>query len=532
MSHLKQQNNFEEKLKEQLDGMEWKPSNSLWDRIEQNMDADSFEPALQNKLANYSLEPHAEVWENVEAQLPEKDNRKGFLWLSVISFVLLASFGAGYWFREVEVENKVAVNAAGQSNTFQQAQTTKEVSVRTDKKAQQKNSDNKANRPKGLRLQSSKTNALNKPNRVFLQTESTGLTPTVIVNHSATNQVKNTKKRKQAISTLIAANLPIANQHANLLDPIALILDAANGRSSQEKSQATLIPENDQHKAALQDLPTGAVPAPKVTEIPSMPPLEANVNDTFAENKPFRGSSYIAPEDNFTNFSLSAFAGLNNAYMQLSMPGTSNITNLKNSYDLRKNMESAGIDFSGGLLIDYHFAKSWFVSAGIGMTNLKQDISFNTQTAQQSNPNLVQPINLYVHSGDTIIAGKGNSYENKFSFTEIPLYLTYQIPSEGDFNFSIMGGVSYAHLNLVNAYMPDPACIGILVVTDKESFPKFKDVVFFNFAPAASYKINSSVELGSMLQAKMSLNNMVGEAQWVQQRPLVIGLNLFVRKRF
>ena len=541
MSHLKQQNNFEEKLKEQLDGMEWKPSNSLWDRIEQNMDADSFEPALQNKLANYSLEPHAEVWENVEAQLPEKDNRKGFLWLSVISFVLLASFGAGYWFREVEVENKVAVNAAGQSNTFQQAQTTNKVSVRTDKneieKAKEKVSSNAPKDKQSIQVKAAKQSIKkvkqNENNLLALRSHQRAKKALKGASSTRTNKLRNGNilLAIQSVSTIGGTVISSSNI-------VAGIIDANRSQSANENLANPLGRENEPKILDAASIPSNPAPNVNVKEIPSASILMGNAADTFAENKPFRGSSYIAPEENLTNFSLTAFAGLNWGVMQLKMPATSNnaniikIANLQNSYNLRKSMESASIDFTGGLLLNYHFHKSWFVSIGIGMTNLKQDVSFNTKTAQQPNPVLVQPVNQYVHPGDSIIAGAGNTYENKYSFTEIPLLLGYQLPSEGDFNFSLMGGVSYAQLNLVNAFMPDPACIGILVVTDKESFPKFKDVLFLSIAPAVSYKLNGSVEIGSMLQGKMALNNMVGDLQWVQQRPYLLGLNLFIRKHF
>jgi hypothetical protein len=45
-------------------------------------------------------------------------------------------------------------------------------------------------------------------------------------------------------------------------------------------------------------------------------------------------------------------------------------------------------------------------------------------------------------------------------------------------------------------------------------------------------RINSSVSLGLMPQFKMSLNSMVDNPDWVQQRPSLIGLHVFLRKRF
>jgi len=95
-----------------------------------------------------------------------------------------------------------------------------------------------------------------------------------------------------------------------------------------------------------------------------------------------------------------------------------------------------------------------------------------------------------------------------------------------------MGGLSYARLNLVSAYMPDPGCIGMLVVNDKASFPTFKNVFFLGIAPALSFQINSSVDVGGMLSAKVALNSMVDNSNWIQQKPASAGLNFFLRKRF
>ncbi|MBP7511707.1 MAG: hypothetical protein KA981_07240, partial [Bacteroidia bacterium] len=88
---MKKQSSFEEKLKKQLDGTEMKPSDALWNRIEQNMYADSFEPALQEKLENYTVDPRKEVWDQVESQLPESRRKRGFIWFASVATLLLAT---------------------------------------------------------------------------------------------------------------------------------------------------------------------------------------------------------------------------------------------------------------------------------------------------------------------------------------------------------------------------------------------------------------------------------------------------------
>jgi hypothetical protein len=195
-------------------------------------------------------------------------------------------------------------------------------------------------------------------------------------------------------------------------------------------------------------------------------------------------------------------------------------------------MESPALDFAGGLLLNYHLGKSWIISSGIGISSFKQNVKFNVLPAVQTNPNLVQPRNLYVNANDSIVAGSSNTLENKYSFTEIPVLVTYQFFRESNVHLELTAGVSYGRLNLVNAYMPDPGCIGILVATDKSSFPEFKNVFFASFAPSVAFDINSSVALGLMPNVKVSMTSMVNNPNWIQQRPYSMGLGFFLRKKF
>ena len=137
-----------------------------------------------------------------------------------------------------------------------------------------------------------------------------------------------------------------------------------------------------------------------------------------------------------------------------------------------------------------------------------------------------------MHASDSIMAGSGNTLESKYSFTEIPIQLTYLFKSDGAFQFGLAGGLSYGRLNLVNAYITDPNCIGLLLVSDKNAFPKFKDVFFANFSPSVSMRVNGSTSIGLIPQFKIALHSMVNNPDWIQQRPALIGLNVFLRKRF
>ena len=100
MSLLKNRNNdFEKKLQEQLDDTVYKPTESLWNRIDQEVNRPEFEKRVEGKVGNYQLKPFPETWEQIEAQLPpERKNRRrvGLVWFSSLATLLVIAFGVGY----------------------------------------------------------------------------------------------------------------------------------------------------------------------------------------------------------------------------------------------------------------------------------------------------------------------------------------------------------------------------------------------------------------------------------------------------
>ncbi len=546
MSPLKKQNSFEEKLKEQMDSMELKPSDALWSRIERNIQADSFEPKLQQKLSDYSVEPHQEVWEQVASQLPENKRRKGFLWFASVCAILLATFGAGYW---MSLQTNAPEQLVQAEKPTPSAQTSSDAQVAIPTESASKDT---------REVPSERAEVPNKP---LVRTENEPA-----FNQTVGNESKRATPKRNVANNTSAKRTNRGSARNNQLPPSGTVppnsVDNAGASSSNNAAAAIVqVPSATAQPAAQPNMdvqnylvPSGqgevnkpseskttsdkasntdskSNPEPKLI-LESVSILPPAPKDTFTETPVFRGNSYVAPEENFTHFSISAMAGANLTFMQLTMPSSSSYAGLQHAYDLRKEIEKPAMDFSGGLTLNYHFGKSWFVFTGIGISSFKQSVSFSVLPANQSNPPRIQPVNLYMNPNDSIISGPGNNYENKYSFTEIPLWLGYQFASESKVHVELMGGLSYARLNLVSAYMPDPGCIGMLVVNDKASFPTFKNVFFLGIAPALSFQINSSVDVGGMLSAKVALNSMVDNSNWIQQKPASTGLNFFLRKRF
>src|ERR1043166_5580318 len=102
MNPLKRRHKFEESMKEQLDGLEIKPSENLWGRIESELQGDSFESLLREKLDDYPAEPSAKVWEQLEESLPRDNRRRRVLYLTLLVFVSAIAWLGGYMFRPAE----------------------------------------------------------------------------------------------------------------------------------------------------------------------------------------------------------------------------------------------------------------------------------------------------------------------------------------------------------------------------------------------------------------------------------------------
>lgn len=535
MNPLKKPNSFEEKLKKQLEASEWKPSDALWDRIEQNMQANSFEPKLQEKLSDFTVNPSEDFWEKLEPQLPESRKRRGIFWFSVVLLAAVSSFGIGYWFKVNTTQNSDTLVLNNQTITTKENITNtglpkSTVGALSEPKSKQNivGQGEKEEAISSTENNSTQKAVLELPNPVssneaLLQKNNSAVTEnTSKVQNNLVQTNKKKQKRKLASSKKDVGVLEVLND-----------IGKHPPSSSEEPSlgfkqiQSKNIPPslvNDSSREMK-------VPGAMAIEILGSKNINAAAKDSFAENKPVRGNMYMEPEVSFTSFSVTALAGMHYGMMAISKP-ESNVYNLEKAYNLRTSMEKPNLDFAGALWLDYHINQSWMISTGVGITSFSQTLKFNVVDANQAPYPKIQPENRYMHSSDSIISGNSNTYENRYSFTEIPLQISYHFRSDNSFQFSLGAGISYARLNVVNVLMPDPSCIGLLNITDKNAFPKFKDVFFASFNPSLSYKINSGVSLGLMPSFKMSLQNMVDNKDWIAQRPNMVGLNIFLRKKF
>ncbi len=548
MNPLKKRDKFEEKLNEQLNGMEFKPSDSLWNRIEQNLDTDGFEPAMRQKLESYTAEPNQKVWTHIENQLPEMRNRKGIFWVSMTAVILAIGFGAGYWFNpkllvsndkntsiEAETIHQPAINPNGNEGS----------NINASKKSPLKSGD----------LTAASSNDPDKKSSPVLIPK----TPVNIMAPAKENQpltIKNGIKSKNAKKLAEGSKLPVSsqtnhtgkvqkgNQDQGSAFPLASVSENNslkqdinnNSPEIQKREQPVLpnsqtdLPKTEESKPII--LPPTEKITPVISPVVSDESVAKEPKDTSEiysnENVLVDKSAYLPPGDTLSKISVTATVGAQLCFLSLSMPAD-NQSKLQKSFDLRQKMEAPVVDYNGGFLLNYHFSENWMLSSGVTMTSFTQDINYSL-IPQEGNP-VTQP-NNYMHPTDSIEAGTQRVLQNKYSFTEVPLLLTYKVLKGQSLDVEVQAGVSYAILNLVNAYMPDPTCVGLLEVTDKNDFPKLKNMLFVSLAPSIGYKLNNALTLGAMPVIKVSLTGMVDNDNWIQQKPWFVGLNLFIRKRF
>lgn len=521
MSPLRKRNSFEEQLRDQLGEPQWKPSEGLWDRIAQNLEEGEghFEPALREKVGDFMLEPSDAVWEGISKELPQSGRKRGLLfWLIPATSLALMAFLAGYWFRteekSINVQQQVAV--AGSKSQQSEIQDFKQ-----QPKAKVTDGSNSLPEPSTSRIQENDEN-----------TEVAHIEAPLISVHA--NGRKNKRARQ---SSVVSSNGDIMT--SSLQDEFAATTRQNTNQPAEPKSNLQESKGNtgklntgpDQNKPSV--TPPAVVekkpdPIPEVREIPST--TAGKVDSTSGESV-YRSNSYESVEAELTNFSIQVFAGVHQSYMFLGSPSGNAYGDVAKSLDLRKHMETPALDFSGGVSLLYHFGKGWWTGLGIGMTSFRQVVNYSVTTANGGINPRANPTGEYLNRTDSIVEGNGFRFENKYSFTEIPLQFGYQFKGDSKTHFSLSGAVSYARLNLVSAYMPDPGCVGVLVVNDVKSFPNFKDQFFITLQPSISWSLSPMIEIGTSVYAKAGLNTFVGNDSWVKQRPVAAGFGVFLRKR-
>jgi hypothetical protein len=198
---------------------------------------------------------------------------------------------------------------------------------------------------------------------------------------------------------------------------------------------------------------------------------------------------------------------------------------------LRKKIESPDIDWSGGFLLNYHLTKRISISSGVMLANFRQSVSYNT-TGSSNGVMQGEQSTQTIHSSDSFVSGGTYANRIKYSWTEIPLFISYQLMETPRFSVDMMCGVSYAFIQTVDAIMISKDNVGAYVLKNNESFPGFNNSFFLNIYPVCSYRFNDAISLGLSPSFKYSINSMVASNRWTPQHPYLAGLSLRLTKRF
>ena len=131
MNPLKNQNKFEDKLKKQLDGMETKPTENLWEKIAQSLPEDTFENKVAGKLDTLKITPDPETWTAIERRLPIAiPFYKRRIVLLLVAFVFMLGFLSQYLLQnEISPKN----NTVNTSTTTQRQKEKDASSVKSNK---------------------------------------------------------------------------------------------------------------------------------------------------------------------------------------------------------------------------------------------------------------------------------------------------------------------------------------------------------------------------------------------------------------
>ncbi len=555
MSLLKKRNSFEESLREKLSEQEFKPSDSLWDRLENELDGDSFEPAVREKMEQLHVQPSSGTWEKIEAKLPLEHKHKFiYFWLPAL---LLSALGLGFWLNQTLNSSQLALQ--------NQAQVSAQAPTLANPKPAKPNAEVQTNNSIAESSQLSP-----EPNAsIPAVSENTSIQPETQANSTKTSTsekltsssspaslpLERTRKTQVSISNQVEKTKATPSRRKN-----SSRSNQANnsGNSAANAAQAGIGIAS--HALSGQASNAGLIPAPKSSEpgseIPSAtgeanspkPKLAGRIlseekepirledqqikfdKDSVVHQSEAHSENYETDGDVPGKFAIIAMAGFNYTAMQLAMPSSSPY-NLDKSFALREALEKASFDWSGGFLLSYQVSSKWELSTGVQILNVRQSLHYNLEDAN-GNPNHIQPSSLYLHPNDSIVEGQVKVLDNKYSFTEIPIWIHYSLGKGEVWSGEIMAGYSFGLLSSVNMYMPDPSCIGLLNANDKNSFPKFKSVHFVNLAPLISWKMNNTIQLGLMPQVKIGLNSMVDNSNWISQKPYAAGLQVLIRKRF
>ncbi|MBP9186789.1 MAG: hypothetical protein KBE91_09955 [Bacteroidia bacterium] len=532
MSLLGNQNNeFEKKLKQQLNDTDYKPSDSLWDRIDQEVNRPDFEQKIEGKVGNYSIKPSPQTWEQIEAQLPPEPSSKSYrkiLWIPFTVLLFIGSFGVGYFLNWGDGVNNNSLT---------------EISEPID--------------PTKNNIQPSFNDVVAKP-KYYKNTITQTVTDNIIDEPTQTQIIKTTPISKKSLSKKAhpLATKTTRNNYKNGVGTKSTPLKLNKVNANLNKGEVNLINTakitvsniNNESDNNVQPTITSITNNTLFTETPEPiviepntiqePLIESSLADSTHKGKPLNSiannevdtSTALKLLANNSNdqkpskLSLSIMIGAHYSLMQLSSSNPS----LQQHINLRNQIESPEVDWSGGFLIDYEWKKLLF-STGVQFTSFSMGMTYGTTSPTQT---MQTEANSSVATTDSVTANGAINTRIKYSWNEIPFLVTYRFTPTKRLGIEAKVGISYAIISTVDAALVGPNNVGVFLVKNKESFPYLTNSFFAQTYLGVSYQVNSAITLTCMPYLRYSLNDISGANYAVKQQPYMLGLSLGLRKHF
>jgi hypothetical protein len=543
MNHLNNQDKFEKQLKEQFDSFEAKPNEALWNNIAQNLPADNFEKSIAAKLNTLQVEPSERIWLAIEKHLPQisKYSKKlVYLWtFAVLTVGVIAGIFINKFTTEISQNDTLThpkafvwLDSTAIGNENLNSSTDLLANTNNSKQQLAYNTEKVENKAVAPTLQSHKIQK-NKKNSISSE-------PNI---KSINNKTENNSSTKPIIATAIVSSPAIigSSVNNNVNSPIAkndgFNNNISNSNNGGGNNNNTTIAKNDepintvvgeQNKPKPVKAIDNTQPEPE-TKVPTKVDSSTNTPNVKTTNaQQASENDYMGPSLKREKLTIIAYAGMGYSFMRYT-EGTDK-TNSAANINLREKTESTESEISGGFLVGYDITKRITLSSGIIMANFKQTMSFNLDTAKQQFGNYEENLIYYK---DTILAGNNNVKSLKYSYTEIPFYVTYKILETPKFELAAQTGLGIGFLTGINTYVIAQNNVGVYEISNKNDYPAFKNTLFFTFQPQFTYNLSApGVSIGFMPIIKTSLTNIVSDEKWLKQYPYNMSFNLFLRKRF
>jgi hypothetical protein len=533
MSLFKNQNkNFEKKLKHQLNETGFKPSESLWSNIDQEVNRPKFEEKVKGKIGNYKLNPNKTTWEKIEAQFPletKGKNNKKYFWISLSVILFIGFSGLGYLINRITnpltevkpklVESELVIEAntiATSSVSNIELSVNKKVEVKGKFKKNTSVLEKFEQEYKSVKDSKTKYNKKSNNKQIITQNK-----PALLLhNYYSINANKTPKENNPTINHTIE----IKNEASmvNRLEKSNYITTPVEQGINTNKIQPNLIDNKEQTNK--QEISTYHQPnkteEPSDTSITARNIIPAIHDSVTSQIKPSINDGTTLP----SRLSLSVMIGAHFSQMQLN----TNKSDLTEHVALRNQIESAKIDWSGAFLLDYEWNKL-LISSGVQFTHFSMGMTYGTTQATQPPK---YDANSQVATNDSVTANGINNTRIKYSWNEIPLLITYRFTPHKRFGIETKIGMSYAFISTIDAALVGQNNVGVLVVKNKESFPFIKNSIFAHLHLGLAYQINQAITLTAAPYLRYSLNSMTSNNYSVKQYPYMLGMSIGLRKHF